>query len=303
MSIGEYMSEKNLIGMTEEEFLSSYDIKAFDRPSVTVDILLFTISDEEVNNYRKLPKKSLRVLLIKRNEHPYLGMWALPGGFVRMNENLETAAYRELKEETGVVNAYLEQLYTYGDLKRDPRGRIISTSYMSLVNKNEVHMRAGSDADDARWFEVDYQLVKETKEETENGFIENKFIEVGLTNEENVLKSMIKVTRTVEGKHVSYNRSIVDNDKISFDHGLIIQYGIERLRNKLEYSDIIFHLMPELFTLTDLQKSYEEILDKPLIKANFRRKTAKLVIETEQSTSDVGHRPSKLYKFNPSWMD
>lgn len=297
------MSIKNDRGMLEKEFLESYDISAFNRPSVTVDILLFTMSDEDVINYRKLAKKSLKILLIKRNEHPYLGMWALPGGFVRINEDLETAAYRELKEETNVDNAYLEQLYTYGDVKRDPRGRIISTAYMSLLDKDEVKTRAASDADDVRWFEVMYKLSSKDKATTEIGYIENSYINIELVNEETVLRSCIKIAKNVEGKHVSYKRSIVTNENLSFDHGLIVQYGIERLRNKLEYSDIIFHLMPELFTLTELQKSFEEILDKPLLKANFRRKTAKLVTETDQSTSDAGHRPSKLYKYNPSWND
>ena len=294
---------KNKQGLNEEEYLSSYDITAFEQPSVTVDMLLFTISNKAVDNYRKLPEKSLKVLLIKRNEHPFIGHWAIPGGFVGMKESLETAAYRELKEETGVENAYLEQLYTYGDIKRDPRGRIISTAYMALVNPDEITTEAGSDADDARWFTVDYKLDNKNKEMTDSGYIEHQSIVVTLTNEETVLSSTILVDRIVTGKIVSYNRSVVSNDLLSFDHGLILQYGVERLRNKLEYSDIVFHLMPDLFTLTDLQQAYEEILDKKLLKANFRRKTAKLVTETEHSTSDAGHRPSKLFKYNPDWME
>jgi ADP-ribose pyrophosphatase YjhB (NUDIX family) len=294
---------KNKQGLNEEEYLSSYDITAFEQPSVTVDMLLFTISNKAVDNYRKLPEKSLKVLLIKRNEHPFIGHWAIPGGFVGMKESLETAAYRELKEETGVENAYLEQLYTYGDIKRDPRGRIISTAYMALVNPDEITTEAGSDADDARWFTVDYKLDNKNKEMTDSGYIEHQSIVVTLTNEETVLSSTILVDRIVTGKIVSYNRSVVSNDLLSFDHGLILQYGVERLRNKLEYSDIVFHLMPDLFTLTDLQQAYEEILDKKLLKANFRRKTAKLVTETEYSTSDAGHRPSKLFKYNPDWME
>lgn len=290
-------------GINEEEFLAAYDISQFDQPSVTVDILLLTISDEEAENYRKLPEKSLKVLLIKRKEHPFIGQWALPGGFIRIDEDIETAAYRELQEETNVDNAYLEQLYTYGDVDRDPRGRIISTSYMSLVNAHEIKMKAGTDAEEARWFKVQYSLTKEEREMTPNGFTENKYIDITLTNADIILSATIKVSRFVEGKHVSYKRTIVSNDQLSFDHGLIIQYGIERLRNKLEYSDIVFHLMPDLFTLTELQKAYEEILGKELLKANFRRKTAKLVSETDKSTSDAGHRPSKLYKFNPRWED
>lgn len=290
-------------GLTEEQFLRNYDITAFDRPSMTVDMLLFTIASEEAKSYRKLPEKTLRVLLIKRKEHPFIGMWALPGGFVKMDESLEAAAYRELKEETGVDGAYLEQLYTSGDVKRDPRGRIISTSYMSLVDYSEVNMKAGSDAADARWFEVDYKLKREERDMTEDGFVEKRFIEILFTNEDIKLSTTIMTTRTVKGRHVSYGRSIVENKGLSFDHGIIIQYGIERLRNKLEYTDVVFHLMPELFTLTELQKTFEAILGTSLLKANFRRKTAKFVTEANQYTSDAGHRPSKLFKFNPRWYE
>ncbi len=290
-------------GVTEKQFLNDYDITAFDRPSMTVDMLLFTVANEEAESYRKLPKKTLRVLLIQRKEHPFINKWALPGGFVKMDESLEKAAYRELKEETGVDNAYLEQLYTSGAVNRDPRGRIISTSYMSLVDFNEVYAKAGSDAVDAKWFEVDYTLKREERDMTEKGFVENRYIEVVLTNQDIELSTTIKVTRIVEGRHVSYSRSITENKGLSFDHGIIIQYGIERLRNKLEYTDVVFHLMPELFTLTELQKTFEVILGKPLLKANFRRKTSKFVTETDQSTSDAGHRPSKLFKFNPRWYD
>ncbi len=298
----------NKNGLNEKEYIEAYDISRYDQPSVTVDMLLFTISSEEVNNYRKVADKSLRILLIQRNEHPYIGQWALPGGFVRMNEDLETAAYRELKEETGIDNAFLEQLYTYGQVGRDPRGRIISTSYMSLVNETEMNTKAGSDAADARWFDVKYKLLKEelvkddpNQTDNDQDYVENKYIEIALTCEELKLSSMIKVSRIVKGRHVSYKREIVESKEISFDHGLIIQYGVERLRNKLESTDIIYHMMPDLFTLTELQKSYEVILDKKLLKANFRRKTAKYVSETEHSTSDAGHRPSKLYKFNTQW--
>lgn len=288
-------------GLNEEEFLQNYDITKYDRPSMTVDILLLTVSDQESESYRKLPEKSLKVMLIKRKEHPFIGQWALPGGFIQIDENIEDAAYRELQEETNVDNVYLEQLYTYGDIGRDPRGRIVSTFYMSLVNSKEIKMKAGSDAEDVKWFEVDYKLTKEEREIKEDGFIENNYYEIRLTNGETILSSTVIVSRHIKGKLVSYKRKILSSDGIAFDHGQIIQYGIERLRNKIEYTDIVFNLMPELFTLTELQKVYEEILDKKLLKANFRRKTAHMVTETDKSTSDFGHRPSKLYKFNPRW--
>lgn len=298
------MSKKlDALGLTEEDFLKEYDISKFEQPSLTVDILLLTISENKVDNYRKLANKSLKVLLIKRKEHPFIGTWALPGGFVRMDESIEAAAYRELKEETNVNNVYLEQLHTYGDVDRDPRGRIISTSYMSLVNANEININAGTDAEEARWFEVEYDVYKKERLFNKNGFIDNEYIRLIFKNDAINLMTEIKVSRIVCGKHVSYNRSIESKGDLSFDHALIIQNGISSLRNKLESSDIIFHMMPDSFTLTELQNSYEVILNKKLLKANFRRKISKMVSETPQFTSDAGHRPSKLYEFNPLWQD
>jgi len=112
---------------------------------------------------------------------------------------------------------------------------------------------------------------------------------------------MVKITKTVEGRVTRVQREIVESNGIAFDHAKIIEYGIERLRNKIMYTDIAFNLMPELFTLTELQKVYEIILDKKLLKANFRRKIAPMVIETDEYTKDAGHRPSKLFKFNSGW--
>ena len=118
------MSLKNKQGLTEEQFLARYDAGKYERPSVTVDMLIFTVTDEENQNYRKLPEKVLRLLLIKRGDHPYIGQWALPGGFVEMDESLDEAALRELQEETNIKNIYMEQLYTWGDIGRDPRTRL-----------------------------------------------------------------------------------------------------------------------------------------------------------------------------------
>jgi len=120
---GETMSESKKVnkqGLTEEEFLESYDASKYERPSVTVDMLIFTVTNEKKENYRKLPEKVLRLLMIKRADHPYIGQWALPGGFIKMDESLEEGALRELKEETNIDNIYMEQLYTWGDVNRDP---------------------------------------------------------------------------------------------------------------------------------------------------------------------------------------
>lgn len=108
-----------------------------------VDVIIFTLEDAE-----------LKVLLIRRKAPPFAGKWAIPGGFVRKNESLEQAAWRELREETGVRAEYLEQLYTFGDPKRDPRGRVITVAYFALVPAGGMKIRGASDAVDARLFSV-----------------------------------------------------------------------------------------------------------------------------------------------------
>jgi 8-oxo-dGTP diphosphatase len=289
-------------GLSEEQFLAQYDASKYERPSVTVDILVFTVTDEEKENYRKLSEKKLRILLIKRGEHPYLGKWALPGGFVKMDESLDEAALRELKEETNIDDIYMEQLYTWGDVGRDPRTRVISTAYMSLVDSSTLNVKASDDADDAKWFTVSAKTFQEQKNVTENGYVLQQLIRLSLSNDEDDLSAVIKTEKIVEGKVTKIKREVIESPDIAFDHAKIIEYGLERLRNKIEYTDIAFNLMPDLFTLTELQQVYEVILGRELLKANFRRKIADMVIETNKYTRDSGHRPSKLFRFNPNWI-
>lgn len=298
------MKDNRLInkqGFTEEQFLVAYDAGNYERPSVTVDMLIFTVTDEEKLNYRKLSEKVLRLLMIKRGDHPYIGQWALPGGFVNMDESMEEAAYRELKEETNIDDIYMEQLYTWGDVGRDPRTRVISTSYLSLIDSGVLDIKANDDAEDAKWFTISCKLYQEQKTVTEKGYIHQCIYKLGLSNEEEALSAIVKTVKTVEGKVTKIERVVVETNGIAFDHAKIIVYGIERLRNKIEYTDIAFNLMPELFTLTELQQVYEIILDSELLKANFRRKTADLVVETNEYTKYSGHRPSKLFQYNPNW--
>ena len=115
----------------------------FPRPNVTVDCVVFGIDDGD-----------LKIMLIQRGVAPFEGKWALPGGFVRMEENLEEAALRELKEETGITKVFLEQLYTFGDIMRDPRGRVITVAYYALVNLFDHSIKASADARRAAWFSV-----------------------------------------------------------------------------------------------------------------------------------------------------
>ena len=285
-------------GLTEEEFLAGYNPAKYERPSVTVDMLIFTIREQEKNNYRKLPEKTLSLLLIQRGEHPHLGKWALPGGFVGMEENLEDAALRELEEETGLKDIYLEQLYTWGDVGRDARTRVISTSYMALTDSKSLVPKASDDAANAAWFSAELKLKEEKKEKYDNGYKLKQTYKLILTGEQEILSAGYEITKTIGKGTIHTERRLTESNGLAFDHGKIIAYAIDRLRNKVLYTDIAFHLMPEYFTLTELQQVYEVLLDKELLKANFRRKIADMVLETEKYRTDAGHRPSKLYQFN-----
>ena len=282
---------------SEEEYLKHYDVTKYDRPSVTVDTLVFTVVDKEPKNYRKLPDKVLRALLIKRKDYPFKDKWALPGGFVNMDEDLETAALRELREETNVKDVYIEQLYTYGDVHRDPRTRVISCAYLALTHSSNLNVKAGDDAGDAMWFDVSSKLIEEQRTILETGYILKKRYRLMLENKQHRLENIIQVTIERTGKHPRIYREVLSSPDLAFDHAGIIQYGLERLRNKIEYTDIAFNLVGDYFTLTELQQVYEVILGKELLKANFRRKISNMVSETNRLKKDVGHRPSRLYKF------
>ncbi|AKN29625.1 ADP-ribose pyrophosphatase [Clostridium carboxidivorans P7] len=294
----EEINIKNKQGLTEEEFLEQYDDSIYQKPSFTVDMLIFTVMDEEKENYRKLPEKSLKILLVKRGDHPCIGKWALPGGFVDVNESLDEAALRVLRAETNIDDIYMEQLYTWGEVNRDPRTRVISSSYMALVDSSSLSIKAGRDEEDAAWFNVRYNLLQEKKEVVEKGYIYEQIVQIKLWNENEELSAKIKVIENPDGK---VSREIIGSEGIAFDHDKFIEYAISRLRNKIEYTSLAFNLMPELFTLTELQKVYEVIQGKELLAAAFRRKVANMVIETNQFTKDAGHRPSKLFRYNSGW--
>jgi 8-oxo-dGTP diphosphatase len=200
---------------------------------VAVDIVIFTIQSSE-----------LRVLLVKRGIPPFTGQFAIPGGFVLESESLDQAALRELKEETGVGDVYLEQLYSFGDPARDPRGRVITVAYYALISADRSPLVAGTDAADAQWCAVQQLPV------------------------------------------------------LAFDHRKILDYALERLRNKLEYTTVGFQLLPSRFSLTELQEVYEAILGKKLDKRNFRRKLALLkVLRPTREHRHGGRRPARLYEF------
>lgn len=255
-----HMQLKDRKGATEEEFLAGYKPGDYPRPSVAADMVIFTVTDAEEENYRKLAQKELRILLIKRGGHPYLGCWALPGGFVRPTETTEEAAARELKEETGVEQVYLEQLYTFSDPKRDPRTWVMSCSYMALIDSSRVRVRAGDDAEQAVWFQVAFR-----RREREG---RRELWELTLSHEEVFLQALLEKET---GRSFTESK-IIDSGGLAFDHARILACGFERLRGKLNYTDLALHLMPEYFTLTQLQQVYEVILDREFPAAAFRRK-------------------------------
>lgn len=209
-------------------------VEKYPRPSVTADVLLFTVVENE-----------LKILLINRNTEPFKGTWALPGGFVKIDESLEDAAMRELKEEGNVDNVYLEQLFTFGDPRRDPRERVITVTYLALSDSKAWDLRSSGDAKEAKLFSI---------------------------------KSL---------------------PKLAFDHRRIVDYGLERLRSKIGYSNIVLGLLPEAFTLTDLQNIYEVILGTKVDKRNFRKKilATGLLLPTGKKSDGKAHRPASYYKF------
>ncbi len=267
---------------SEKEFLENYDVTKFDRLSMTSDILLVSVSNQDSINYRKTSKKMISILLVKRKDFPFKEKWCLPGGFLNpKNETLDECAKNVLKRETNLSNIYLEQLYTFDDIKRDPRTRVVSTSYVALVDKNKLTNKLNKNAS---WFDI-----------TEIEEIDN-IVKVTLYNGKEIIKFSIK-KRLLEKTTDQYSFSVIENNCIAFDHPKIILAGIERIRNKINYTDIVFNMMPEYFTLGELQDVYEVVLGEKILAPAFRRIIASKVERTDKMLTGKGHRPSVLFKY------
>ena len=266
---------------SEAEFLKNYDSNAFEKLSMTSDILLVSVSDQEQTNYRKTSTKMMSILLVKREDYPFKGKWCVPGGFLDVKgETLEECAKRVLKKETNLENIYLEQLYTFDGLDRDPRMRVVSTSYVALIDKNKLTQKV----EHASWFDV--TLIEE----------KNNVVEITLDNGEEVIRFGVK--KTLREKTTDrYDFEVIENEKLAFDHAKVILSGLERIRNKVNYTDIVFNMMPEYFTLGELQQVYEVILNKKLLDPAFRRIIADKVEKTNKMRTGGGHRPSYLFKY------
>lgn len=264
----------NKDGLTEAEFLKNYKPGDYDRPSVTVDMLVLGMEKQ---------LSGLKVLLIQRKNHPFINKWALAGGFVNIDESAYEAACRELAEETGLKNVYLEQLYTMSQPDRDPRMRVIDIAYIALMPVAEV--KAGDDAKDALWFDVtltNSEMIISNQERN----IEIKY----KLKKKSFKNGVIKIK--------NYVPELVSEEALAFDHAQIILEGLLRLRNKVDYSDVAFNLLPEYFTLPDLQRVYEIILGKKLYKATFRDKIeVKLAKTGKKGVSITGGKMSALYKY------
>ncbi len=267
---------------SEEEFLKAYNPAEYDQLSMTVDLVIFSVSDQETNNYRKTSKKMMSVLLVKRKDFPYKDKWCLPGGFIDpKTETLEDAAKRILKNETNLSNIYLEQLYTYDRIDRDPRMRVVSCAYMALVDRKKLK----DEIKDAYWFDIIDIYEK------------NHVVTITVTNGDESFSFSIK--KTLREKTTDrYSFSTKRNTSLAFDHDIVILSGIERLRNKINYTDIVFNMMSEYFTLGELQQVYEVILGKKLLDPAFRRIISNKVVKTDKMKKGEGHRPSYLFKYN-----
>lgn len=283
---------------SEQEFLKTYSAEKYARPSAACDIAVFSVMETPEKNYRKLPEKELCLLLIRRGKHPFLGQWALPGGFIQPDETAHAAAKRELFEETNVNAAHIEQLFSFTDPRRDPRTWVISIAHLALLDATALPVSAGDDADMAQWFRCKTRQISENAVTTAEGCTKTHEYEIALTSGDIVLRCKIQRETAYTPASTETRYTIAENNGLAFDHAHIIACALDRLKGKLEYTSIALQLMPPRFTLTELQQVYEAILEKPLLKPAFRRKIADLVKETEEYTTNAGHRPSRLFTRN-----
>ena len=277
--------------LEEQKFLELYSDSEYEKPSVTVDAVVLRLFDEVSTNYRKLPEKKLQVFLTKRNYSPYINTYSIVGTFINLDYELAESMKKCVHKKVGLENYYYEQLFTFGEKSRDPRTRVLSVSYMLLTNSN-------AKIENGEWFDIDIKENIISKEQTQNGYYIKKQISITLSNSDTKLENTLTLCLSKHNLDECKEFNI-DTTTLAFDHIKMIYFALERLKNKLEYTDIIFSLLPKEFTLTELKNSYEVILGEKLLDANFRRKTAKYVSPTNQYVTGKGHRSSRLYVHKP----
>ena len=266
---------------TEKDFLSQYSIKDYERPSLTTDIVAFMIRSEENENYKRNSENKLSILLIKRGGHPFRDHWALPGGFLQPDETVEECALREIREEANVNPVSLMPIGVFSEPGRDPRGWIISNAFASIISEESVRQIGGDDASDAQWFDVWFEQMEDG-----NYHLDLKYNDIEL-------HAVLCEKETRFGK-TSFE--IKDSGHLAFDHARIIATALTALREGAKNYDAIFDFLPEKFTLSELQKAQETIMNISILPANFRRKISDYVVETDEYTQGAGHRPAKLYR-------
>jgi 8-oxo-dGTP diphosphatase len=236
----------------EAAFLAEYDASAFPHPSLTVDVVLLTATDD-----------ALHALLVKRDRHPEMGKWALPGGFIQSSESLDSAAARVVQEKTGLGGVFLEQLYTFGAPARDPRTRVLTVAYYALVTGDRLAAAGASGGGQAQLARLRVPWVGEL-----GGPVE-----------------------ALDAGGASL--------PLAFDHAEILGMAVKRLRGKLDYAPIGFELLPEVFSLRALQQIHEVISGRHFNKDSFRRRmlASGQLEATGERRTDVEYRPPELYRF------
>ena len=215
--------ELNEAGQTLQEFLEEYDPRKYDNPCNTVDILVFTYAQEH-------GKRSLkRILLIKRRNHPCIGMWATPGGFIEFRESIDDAARRELEEETGIKNIDIEQLKSYGVYDRDPRTRVITTAYVALVADGMIEAHAGDDAKDAEWFDIAWQ----SRGVKENNGISTEELQLELKCKDISVGATVVRTMYTDSILKAPDYRLIQSNGLAADHGAIIMEAVDYVKDKL----------------------------------------------------------------------
>lgn len=270
-------------GRTEAEYLSAYDPSSrYHHPSVTVDSVILSAWDG-----------TLRVLLVRRGCHPFIGRWALPGGFVRQGEYADDAVRREVQEETGEACDSFEQLYTFSKPGRDPRGDVISIAYVAMIPSIVAHtttLRATGDAIDACWFDVTDRMTDDDNKLVSYRLVPSYDSDLGTSSQLSCIR--------VNGKRRT-------GTGLAFDHDEILAMAIDRLANKADYTNVCFAFMPKdgSFTITELQGVFEAVTGGKYDKPNFRKSinhdyiTRGLFERTGSTQSGLGH-PSATYRFS-----
>lgn len=268
--------QRRKITKDEQAFLAAYDQTQYERPSVATDIVTFSMAFSETGSYRQDAQGRLEVLLVRRTEMPFQGQWALPGGFLRPGETLESCAARTLRAKTGEEPSMLIPAGVYSEPERDPRGWIVSRAFMSILPDT---LRTAP-IEGAAWFAVALEGA-------------GGDMRLTLTHEDVTLEVRVRACENGYGQRAW---EVQEAEQIAFDHAQILMTALEDLRWGAGVFRYIFDFLPETFTLSALQNVQETITGQRTGAANFRRKAAPYVAETGEATMGAGHRPAMLFR-------